>query len=302
MGGAGTAAALETAGIALMSDDLGRLPFAVGLSRRARSVIRQNLYLSLGVIAFLAVATVTGLVGIGVAVIVYVQTHLACVHLLAALADSAHPRVRENTAGIVGRLGVRLADEAASALIAFGTRSAPTLPEFRSLIRTPTRRVRDGTEPGVEARRREPSRAKSANIYRNGPPPAPRHPCRQLFCPAAHAVTGRRWMSHSHRRRPARHGRRRHQRVDDRDGRDGYAHDNKRHRWSLVRLGAVRPSDCAADVPVNGALHIRHARDDRIIRRVLLAGAAPARSACDRAAVRDHRARLPPSSSVVRTA
>ena len=72
MGGAGTAAPLETAGIALMSDDLGRLPFAVGLSRRARSVIRQNLYLSLGVIAFLAVATVTGLVGIGVAVIVYV--------------------------------------------------------------------------------------------------------------------------------------------------------------------------------------------------------------------------------------
>ncbi len=71
MGGAGTAAALETADIALMSDDPGRLPFAVGLSRRARGVIRQNVSVSLGVIALLVIATVSGLVGIGPAVIVH---------------------------------------------------------------------------------------------------------------------------------------------------------------------------------------------------------------------------------------
>jgi Cd2+/Zn2+-exporting ATPase len=71
MGGAGTAAALETADVALMGDDLGRLPFAIGLSRQARRVIRQNLYVSLGVIALLIVASVTGLVGIGPAVIVH---------------------------------------------------------------------------------------------------------------------------------------------------------------------------------------------------------------------------------------
>jgi Cd2+/Zn2+-exporting ATPase len=71
MGGAGTAAALETADVALMGDDLGRLPFAVGLSRRARSVIRQNLFVSLGVIALLVGVTVTGVAGIGIAVIVH---------------------------------------------------------------------------------------------------------------------------------------------------------------------------------------------------------------------------------------
>jgi Cd2+/Zn2+-exporting ATPase len=71
MGGAGTAVALDTADVALMGDDLGRLPFAVGLSRKARGVIRQNLYVSLGVIAFLAVATATGLFGIGPAVIAH---------------------------------------------------------------------------------------------------------------------------------------------------------------------------------------------------------------------------------------
>ena len=71
MGGAGTAVALETADVALMADDLGKLPFAIGLSRRARGVIRQNLYMSLAVIAVLIVATTTGVFGIGPAVFVH---------------------------------------------------------------------------------------------------------------------------------------------------------------------------------------------------------------------------------------
>ena len=71
MGGAGTAAALETADVALMGDDLAKLPFAVGLSRAARGVIRQNLYIALGVIVLLILATTTGYFGIGPAVFVH---------------------------------------------------------------------------------------------------------------------------------------------------------------------------------------------------------------------------------------
>lgn len=71
MGGAGTAVALETADVALMGDDLGKLPFAVGLSREARGIIRQNLYISLSVIAVLIPATTTGIFGIGWAVLVH---------------------------------------------------------------------------------------------------------------------------------------------------------------------------------------------------------------------------------------
>ena len=57
MGAAGTDTALETADVALMADDLGRLPFAVRLSQRARWIIRQNVALSLGIKAvFLALA------------------------------------------------------------------------------------------------------------------------------------------------------------------------------------------------------------------------------------------------------
>ena len=67
MGAAGSDVALETADVALMSDDLSQLPFTVGLSRQTRRIILQNLYVSLGIVAFLVPATILGL-GIGPAV------------------------------------------------------------------------------------------------------------------------------------------------------------------------------------------------------------------------------------------
>jgi len=79
MGGAGTDVALETADIALMADDLDKLPFAVGLSRASRRIIRQNLWLSLGVVALLIPATLTGLAGIGPAVIIHEGSTLVVV-------------------------------------------------------------------------------------------------------------------------------------------------------------------------------------------------------------------------------
>ncbi len=69
MGGAGTAVALETADVALMGDDLGKLPFAVGLSRASRAIIRQNLAVSLGVIGLLIITSVLGLVQLSGAVV-----------------------------------------------------------------------------------------------------------------------------------------------------------------------------------------------------------------------------------------
>jgi Zn2+/Cd2+-exporting ATPase len=49
MGGAGTDTALETADIALMADDLGKLPFTLKLSRNALTIIKQNITFSLGI-------------------------------------------------------------------------------------------------------------------------------------------------------------------------------------------------------------------------------------------------------------
>lgn len=79
MGGAGTAVALETADVALMSDDFAKLPFAVGLSRASRQIIGQNLAISLGVIALLILTSVLGVVQLGFAVILHEGSTLVVV-------------------------------------------------------------------------------------------------------------------------------------------------------------------------------------------------------------------------------
>jgi Cd2+/Zn2+-exporting ATPase len=79
MGGAGTDVALETADVALMADDLSRLPFAVALSRASRRIIRQNLFISMGVVALLILATLFGWAGIGVAVLLHEGSTLVVV-------------------------------------------------------------------------------------------------------------------------------------------------------------------------------------------------------------------------------
>ena len=53
MGGAGTDVAIETADVVLMSDDLHKIPFAIGLARQSRKVVWQNLTFALGVIVVL---------------------------------------------------------------------------------------------------------------------------------------------------------------------------------------------------------------------------------------------------------
>ncbi|AAK24691.1 heavy metal translocating P-type ATPase [Caulobacter vibrioides] len=68
MGAAGSDVALETADVALMADDLSHLPFAVGLSRQTSRIIKQNLWVSLGMVALLIPAALFGL-QIGVAVV-----------------------------------------------------------------------------------------------------------------------------------------------------------------------------------------------------------------------------------------
>jgi Cd2+/Zn2+-exporting ATPase len=68
MGAAGTDTALETADVALMADDLRRLPFAVKLSQDARRIIRQNVVLSLGIKAVFLALAVAGVATLWMAV------------------------------------------------------------------------------------------------------------------------------------------------------------------------------------------------------------------------------------------
>ncbi|MFL5773556.1 MAG: heavy metal translocating P-type ATPase, partial [Flavisolibacter sp.] len=53
----------------LMADRLSNLPFAIGLSKKAHSIIKQNVIISLGMVLLLIPLTISGIAHIGPAVI-----------------------------------------------------------------------------------------------------------------------------------------------------------------------------------------------------------------------------------------
>ncbi|MGA4637274.1 heavy metal translocating P-type ATPase [Pseudomonas solani] len=61
MGAAGTDTAIETAGVALMDDDLRKLPLFIRLSRRTHAVLVQNIVLALGIKALFLALTLAGM-------------------------------------------------------------------------------------------------------------------------------------------------------------------------------------------------------------------------------------------------
>lgn len=68
MGAAGSDVALETSDAALLGDSIKQLPFALSLAKQADRIIRQNLFISIGVMAILVPLAINGL-SIGPAVV-----------------------------------------------------------------------------------------------------------------------------------------------------------------------------------------------------------------------------------------
>ena len=60
MGAAGTDTAIETADVALMDDDLRKIPAFIRLSRTTASILTQNIVLALGIKAVFLALTFTG--------------------------------------------------------------------------------------------------------------------------------------------------------------------------------------------------------------------------------------------------
>ena len=76
MGAAGTATAIETADVALMDDDLRKVPQFLDLSRQAARVLTQNIALSIGLKAVFFVLTLAGVATLWMAVFADVGTSL----------------------------------------------------------------------------------------------------------------------------------------------------------------------------------------------------------------------------------
>jgi Cd2+/Zn2+-exporting ATPase len=70
MGAAGSPATIETADIALMADDLTKLPYAVHVARTARRIIKFNIAFALGLKLLLATGALAGAVTLLMAVLV----------------------------------------------------------------------------------------------------------------------------------------------------------------------------------------------------------------------------------------
>lgn len=68
MGGAGTDTALETADLALMGDDLRKLPFTISLSRKTLQIIKQNIIFALGLKVLALLLIIPGLLTLWLAV------------------------------------------------------------------------------------------------------------------------------------------------------------------------------------------------------------------------------------------
>ena len=94
MGAAGSDAAIETADIALMTDDLSRIPWLIRHARRAVRIIRQNLVLALGIKALFIALALLGLASLWMAIAADMGASLAVILNALRLLDPQHDASR----------------------------------------------------------------------------------------------------------------------------------------------------------------------------------------------------------------
>jgi Cd2+/Zn2+-exporting ATPase len=103
MGAIGSDAAIETADIALMTDDVSKLPWLVRHSKRTLAIIRQNIVFSLGVKAVFFVLTFVGMASLWGAIAADVGASLLVVFNALRLLrgeNSRNPRVASKTVAV----------------------------------------------------------------------------------------------------------------------------------------------------------------------------------------------------------
>ena len=106
MGAIGSPVTIETADVALMADDLLRIPYALSLARRTRRTIRFNIGAALLLKLLLAVGAVAGVVNLAVAVVVGDMGGSLLVTLNAMRLATLHPPDEERVRPHLGSRSV----------------------------------------------------------------------------------------------------------------------------------------------------------------------------------------------------
>lgn len=79
MGAAGTDAAIEAADVALMSDEISKVPYAISMGRRARRIGMQNIVFSLIVLAILIPSALLGVLGVAAVILFHEASEMIAV-------------------------------------------------------------------------------------------------------------------------------------------------------------------------------------------------------------------------------
>jgi Cd2+/Zn2+-exporting ATPase len=79
MGTAGTDAAIEAADVALMADDLSKVPYALSIGRRSNHLGRQNIAFALIVLALMIPSALLGILSVALAVLLHEASELIAV-------------------------------------------------------------------------------------------------------------------------------------------------------------------------------------------------------------------------------
>src|SRR5699024_6974817 len=165
MGAAGTGVAIETADIALMKDDLLKLPQAIGLARSTISVMRQNIAIALITVVALLAGVVTG----GVTMAIGMLVHEASVLLVIVNAMRLMRRREQAGSRPVGSVDDRAGRDARPRrLRAAGDRQRHAVDATPGAGRQPSCRL--GRCPDTAGSRRKPDRLTSAPISPADPP------------------------------------------------------------------------------------------------------------------------------------
>ena len=156
MGAIGSDAAIETADVALMTDDISKLPWLVRHAKRTLAIIRENIVFSLGVkaifmaLTFAGFATLWGAIAADAGASLVVVTNALRLLRLRDVKTEAETVAERPRPIVHSRKGIAWAVSASLAAISFGTIIVAYAPKFLTPAPKPVEKMEPAPPEQVE--------------------------------------------------------------------------------------------------------------------------------------------------------